>query len=119
MLSDGVVLLHGNSNTSRKTPKLLQKFKLEVRSHPPYNPDSAPNLGSNHLFETRFSSNSDMKTAAEKWLNGQGRDFYQAGLIRLVLCSDNCLNRFDDYVLKWSESRPVNSLLYFLSIVNK
>ncbi|GBO02015.1 hypothetical protein AVEN_179848-1 [Araneus ventricosus] len=46
----------------------------------PYIPDSASNLGSKHLSGTRFSSENCAKTAAENWLNGQGRDFYQAGL---------------------------------------
>ncbi|GBN95542.1 hypothetical protein AVEN_86118-1 [Araneus ventricosus] len=58
--------------------------------------DVAPNLGSKHLSGTRLSSNSDVKTAAEDWLNGQGRDFYQAGLNKLILRSDKCLNRFGD-----------------------
>ncbi|GBL94753.1 hypothetical protein AVEN_244738-1 [Araneus ventricosus] len=38
------------------------------------------------------------KTAAENWLNGQGHDFYQAELNKLVLLSDKCLNRFGDFV---------------------
>ncbi|GBN16731.1 hypothetical protein AVEN_198299-1, partial [Araneus ventricosus] len=41
-----------------------------------------------HLSGTRFSSVSDEKTAAENWLNGQGRDFHQDGLNKLVLRSD-------------------------------
>ncbi|GBN48811.1 hypothetical protein AVEN_8503-1 [Araneus ventricosus] len=45
-----------------------------------------------HLSGTRFSSDSDVKTAAEKWLNGQGRDVYQAWLNKLVLRPDKCLN---------------------------
>ncbi|GBN19362.1 hypothetical protein AVEN_49242-1 [Araneus ventricosus] len=94
MSSDGVILLHDNIHTARKTQELLQKFKWE------YSLDLAPNLGSKHLFGTKFSSNSDVKTAAENSLNGQGRDFYQAGLNKLVLRSDKCLNRFDDYVEK-------------------
>ncbi|GBN44832.1 hypothetical protein AVEN_142150-1 [Araneus ventricosus] len=53
-----------------------------------------------HLFGTSFSSESDVKTAAENWFNGQGRDFYQAGLNKLVLRSYKCLNRFGDYVEK-------------------
>ncbi|GBM04664.1 hypothetical protein AVEN_75615-2-1, partial [Araneus ventricosus] len=54
-----------------------------------------------HSSSPRFSSNSrDMKTAAENWLNGQGRDFDQAGLNKLVLSSDKCLNIFGDYVEK-------------------
>ncbi|GBO35155.1 hypothetical protein AVEN_207111-1 [Araneus ventricosus] len=51
-----------------------------------------------HLSGTRFSSESDVKTVVENWLNGQGRDFCQAGLNMLVLSSDKCLNRFGDCV---------------------
>ncbi|GFU07501.1 hypothetical protein TNCV_2224921 [Trichonephila clavipes] len=29
----------------------------------------------------------------ETWINGNGPDFYQDGLIKLVLRSDKCLNR--------------------------
>ncbi|GBN78904.1 hypothetical protein AVEN_31799-1 [Araneus ventricosus] len=72
MLSDGVILLHGNANTARKTQELLRKFKWEVWNHPtPYSPDTAPNLGSKHLSGTRFSSESDVKIVVENWLNGQ------------------------------------------------
>ncbi|GBN19353.1 hypothetical protein AVEN_61676-1 [Araneus ventricosus] len=98
MLSDGVILLQDNIHTESETQELLQKFKWEVWSRPLYSPDLAPNLGSKHLSGTRLSSNSDVKTAAENWLNGQGRDFYQAGLNKLVLHSDKCLNRFGDCV---------------------
>ncbi|GBN43040.1 hypothetical protein AVEN_23122-1 [Araneus ventricosus] len=41
-----------------------------------------------HLSATRFSSESDVKTATENWINGQRRDFYQDGLSKLVLRSD-------------------------------
>ncbi|GBM03750.1 hypothetical protein AVEN_134965-1 [Araneus ventricosus] len=102
MLSDGVILLHDNTHIARKTQELLQKFKWKVWSHPPrpYSPDLVPNLSSKHLYRTRFSLGSNMKTAAKNWINGQGRDFYQAGLKKLVLRSDKCLNRFGDYVEK-------------------
>ncbi|GBO21657.1 hypothetical protein AVEN_213958-1 [Araneus ventricosus] len=62
--------------------------------------DSTPNLGSKHYAGTMFSSEADVKTVVENWLNGQGRDFYQAGLNKLVLRSDKCPNRFGDYVEK-------------------
>ncbi|GBM45233.1 hypothetical protein AVEN_63840-1 [Araneus ventricosus] len=101
MLSNGVILLHGNNHTARKTQELLQKFKWELCSPPhPYSLDLAPNLGSKHLSGTRLSSDSDVKTAAENGLSEQDRDFYQAGLHKLVLRSHKCLNRFDDYVEK-------------------
>ncbi|GBM71351.1 hypothetical protein AVEN_44674-1 [Araneus ventricosus] len=65
-----------------------------------YSPDLAPNLGSKHLSGTRFSSESDVETVVENWLNGTGRVFCQAGLNKLVLRSDKCQNRFGDYVEK-------------------
>ncbi|GBM24272.1 hypothetical protein AVEN_22597-1 [Araneus ventricosus] len=72
MLSDGHILLHGNTHTARKTRELLRKFKWEVWSHHhPYSPDSAPNLGPTHLSGTRFSPGSGVKTTDENWLNGQ------------------------------------------------
>ncbi|GBM89386.1 hypothetical protein AVEN_219844-1, partial [Araneus ventricosus] len=47
--------------------ELLQVESLEP---PPYSPDLAPNLSSKHLSGTRFSSESDVKTIVENWLNG-------------------------------------------------
>ncbi|GBM41631.1 hypothetical protein AVEN_198382-1 [Araneus ventricosus] len=32
-----------------------------------------------HLSGTRYSSDSDMKTSVDNWLNGHGRDFYKPG----------------------------------------
>ncbi|GBM07707.1 hypothetical protein AVEN_137591-1 [Araneus ventricosus] len=37
----------------------------------PYSPGSTLNLGSKHLSGTRLSSESDVKTVVENWLNGQ------------------------------------------------
>ncbi|GBM44138.1 hypothetical protein AVEN_93778-1 [Araneus ventricosus] len=93
MLSDGFILLHDNTYTARKTQELLQNVKWKVWSH-----HHTSHIW--HLSGRRFSSNSHVKTAANNWLNGQGRDFYQAGLNKLVLISDKCLNRFRDYVEK-------------------
>ncbi|GBO37040.1 hypothetical protein AVEN_174791-1 [Araneus ventricosus] len=87
MLSDGVILLLHNSRSHnpRKTQEFLQKFKWEVWSPTP--PLIQPRNGRQRLFPfwklkehlsgTRFSSDSDVKTAAENWLKGQGRDFYR------------------------------------------
>ncbi|GBO19805.1 hypothetical protein AVEN_247369-1 [Araneus ventricosus] len=100
MWSDGAILLHDNTHTAPKTQELLQRLKWEVWSHLPCSPDLTPNLGSKHLSGTRFSSDSEVKTAAENWLKGQGRDFYQSRLNKLVLRSDKCLNRFGNNVEK-------------------
>ncbi|GBL98472.1 hypothetical protein AVEN_111603-1 [Araneus ventricosus] len=69
MLSDGVILLHDDTHIARKTQELLQKFKWEVWSQPPYSPDLAPNLCSKYLSGTKLSSNNDVKSAADNWLN--------------------------------------------------
>ncbi|GBM04068.1 hypothetical protein AVEN_247940-1 [Araneus ventricosus] len=107
-------------------PILLSKLKSSCKNSsrisgitPPHSPDSAPNLGSKYFYGKRFSSNSDVKTAAENSLNLQRLDFYQARLNKLDLRSDKCLNRFGDYVEKRSASIHLNSLLYILPIVNK
>ena len=61
---------------------------------------------------TRFSSDCDVKTAAENWLKGKGRDFYQDGLNKLVLRSDKCPNRFGGCVEKRLEGMPLTFLVY-------
>ncbi|GBM14722.1 hypothetical protein AVEN_72000-1 [Araneus ventricosus] len=55
-----------------------------------------------HLYGKRFSSGSDGKTSAENWVKGLGRDLYQAGLSKLVLRSDKCLNSL---VIMWKSDR--------------
>ncbi|GBN23552.1 hypothetical protein AVEN_212142-1 [Araneus ventricosus] len=54
-------------------------------------------VSNTYLEQGSLHSNSDVKTVAKNWRNGQGRDFY---LAKLVLRSDKCLNRFGDYVEK-------------------
>ncbi|GBO19141.1 hypothetical protein AVEN_54187-1 [Araneus ventricosus] len=48
MLSDGVILLHDNTHTVRKTEELLRDSSRKSGATP-YSPDSVPNLGSKHL----------------------------------------------------------------------
>ncbi|GBM69163.1 hypothetical protein AVEN_91747-1 [Araneus ventricosus] len=62
LMSDGVLLLHDSTHSASKTEELPRKFKC---------PYSTPNLGSKLLSGTRFFSESDLKIAAENWLNGQ------------------------------------------------
>ncbi|GBO08124.1 hypothetical protein AVEN_267543-1 [Araneus ventricosus] len=94
MLSDGIILLHDNArlHTARKTQELLQKFTREVWSHSLNSPDLAPNLVSKRLSGARFSSDTGMKTAAENWLAGEVRHFYEARLKKLVWRSDKCID---------------------------
>ncbi|GBM21180.1 hypothetical protein AVEN_50911-1 [Araneus ventricosus] len=95
------------SSSCMAIPILLAKLKNFCKSSSgkseatlPHSPNFESNLDFKHLLRTRFSSNSDVKTDAENRLNGQGRDFYQAELSKLVLRSDYSLNGFGDYVEK-------------------
>ncbi|GBL85984.1 hypothetical protein AVEN_89049-1 [Araneus ventricosus] len=96
MLSDGDIVLHGIIHTVLRIAAKFQVGSL----NPQYSPDLAPNMGSKHLSVARFSSDSDVKTAAENCLNGPERYFYLIGLNKLVQTSDKCLNRFGDYAEK-------------------
>ncbi|GBM25970.1 hypothetical protein AVEN_223106-1 [Araneus ventricosus] len=58
-----------------------------------------------HLSGTRFSSDSDVKTAVENC----GRDFYQSGLKKLALRSDKGRNRFE--VLDTIEDEDVKKIV--------
>ncbi|GFV74452.1 histone-lysine N-methyltransferase SETMAR [Trichonephila clavipes] len=83
MLNEGVIFLHDNArpHIAQVKQELLYWFKLKK-----------------HFSGKRFSSDSAVKKSAETWLNGQGLDFYQDGLSKLVLRSDKCLNSLGDYV---------------------
>ncbi|GFS99536.1 uncharacterized protein TNCV_4534981 [Trichonephila clavipes] len=67
--------------TALQIQELLQKFRWAVWSHPapPMFPcDLFPfSAFGKHLSGTRFTSYSDVQTAAENWLFGQGTDYYQ------------------------------------------
>lgn len=100
---------------------LKNRFTWEVGA---YRPDLTPRTVScfriwrKHSFGNRVSSDSDMITGAENWINGQKCNFYKSGLNKFVLHSDKCLNRSDNYMEKWSASILLNFFLYFLSIFN-
>ncbi|GBO08953.1 hypothetical protein AVEN_85008-1 [Araneus ventricosus] len=71
MLSDGVIVLRDNTHPAKKNSRIAAKVQVGSLEPPPYSPGSAPNLGSKHLSGIRFSSESDVKTDIENWLNGQ------------------------------------------------
>ncbi|GFW00794.1 hypothetical protein TNCV_1760321 [Trichonephila clavipes] len=60
---------------------------------------------SNHIGCATIFENSTLKSSAETGFNGQGPDFYQDRLKKLVLRSDKCLNKLGDYV----ETAPLKS----------
>lgn len=125
VFNDGFILLHDNTSPKllKKTEELLKTWKcLEL---PPIQPKlwtqwlfSASKMEVNTYLEQGILQTGGMKTATENWLNGCGRCFYQTKLKKLVLRSYEFIHRFGDYVGKLSASKPLNSILYFLSIAN-
>ena len=75
--------------------------------HPPYSPDLAPsdyhlfpNLKKKHLRGQRFSTDDELKSAAEEWLKGQSELFYFTGIEKLRDRYKLCIDKGGDYVEK-------------------
>jgi transposase len=108
MLTRGVVLLHDNAcpHTAAITTQLLDECGWEVFRHPPYSPDLAPS--DFHLFpklkeflgEKHFTSDDDVKTAVNTWLNTLAAEEYNRGILKLLDRYDKCLIGGGDYVEK-------------------
>ncbi|GFS81921.1 uncharacterized protein TNCV_2497081 [Trichonephila clavipes] len=88
----GKALLTGCRKLQKGMERLVKFFNESYSSH---SPDLAPSdyflfpKLKEHFSGRWFSSDSAVKTSAETWLNGYGPDFYQDGLKKLVLHSDN------------------------------
>ncbi|GBM70197.1 hypothetical protein AVEN_20501-1 [Araneus ventricosus] len=108
MLSDGVIFLHVNTHTGRKNKPSRIAEKVQVERLEPPHTNLAPKLSSKHLSGTRFSSNSDEKTAAENCR----RDFCQSGLNQLFLVQ---INAEIDLVIMWKSDRQFPFCLVFLN----
>ena len=81
-------------------------MRFEEIRHPPYSPDLAPS--DYHLFPNlkkylcgqRFSTDDELKSAAEEWLKGQSELFYFTGIEELRDRYKLCIDKGGDYVEK-------------------
>lgn len=109
MLTKGVCLLHDNArpHVARDTKALLEKFGWDVISHPPYSPDLAPsdyhlllNL-KKHLGGKRLETDEEVKTEVTQYLNKElAASFYEAGIQKLPVRLEKCIQVNGDYVEK-------------------
>ena len=91
-------------HTGRVTTALVDSFRWEQFSHPPYSPDLAPS--DFHLFlhlkkflaGQKFESDDEIKGNVQQWLKSQAAEFFEAGILKLVPRYDKCLNLHGDYV---------------------
>ncbi|GFW81178.1 hypothetical protein TNCV_4805461 [Trichonephila clavipes] len=100
--------ISGGNSALTINPTLLHSFKMvQIMILDPYVRPYAAAIGNDFILmddnarphQTRIVEVSGgsraVKTSEETWFNGQGPDFYQDGLSKLVLRSDKCLNRLD------------------------
>lgn len=104
----GVILQQDNArpHTAQITRETIEKMGWEVLPHPPYSPDLAPS--DFHLFGPlkealrgkRFQDNEDVKKFVGNWLKRQDKEFFAAGIKKLVVRWNKCINVQGDYVEK-------------------
>ncbi|GFW71542.1 mariner Mos1 transposase [Trichonephila clavipes] len=102
------LFLHDNArpHTANCTQELLNSFKWEVFSHPPYSPDLT--LSDFHLFQRmknwlatqRFDDDKELRVRVTEWLRSQAEEFYDKVFSKPIHRYDKCLNLFGGYVEK-------------------
>jgi len=101
-----VLFLHDNApaHPALATQNKLAYLGFQCLDHPPYSPDLAPS--DYHLFPglkkqlkgRHFSSDAEVITAAETWLDGQISGFFLSGLQKLEQRDKKCIELRGEYV---------------------
>jgi hypothetical protein len=103
---------------------LIATFGWEQFDHPPYSPDLAPRdfhvfLHLKTFLDGRWFHN-EVKEAVNMWFASHAASFYDAGIQKLVLCYNKCLNNggkcrkvaYGMYI-KWQYKWFGNKFLFF------
>jgi histone-lysine N-methyltransferase SETMAR len=100
-----VLFLHENAPAQRtlETQKKLAYLDFQCLDHPPYSPDLAPS--DYHRFPglrkqlkgRHFSSDIEVISAAETWLDGQISELFLSGLQTLEQRSKKCIELRGEY----------------------
>ncbi|UYV67987.1 hypothetical protein LAZ67_5002717, partial [Cordylochernes scorpioides] len=102
LLSRKVLLAHDNArpHAARTTQTLLEKFKWEIFTHPPYYPDLSPSdfhlfpalklhLGGKHFAMV----DDEVQAEANHWLRRQDTAWYNSGIKKMLQRYQKCLDR--------------------------
>ena len=103
-----ILFHHDNApaHTAKSVKAVLQEFRSEVLSHPPYSPDLAPSdfflfpKLKEYLKGRRFQSIDVAKKEAITWLTKQFPQFYQDGIFRWKHRLQKCYELDENYVEK-------------------
>ncbi len=103
-----VILLHDNAtpHSARVTQSLLNQLKWDVLRHPVYSPDMASSdyhlisglkcdLGGRHI-----AMEEDLQNAVAEFFAKQDAECYSAGIRKLILRYNKCLDEQCHYVEK-------------------
>ncbi|UYV68502.1 hypothetical protein LAZ67_5004526 [Cordylochernes scorpioides] len=92
LLSRKVLLVHDRArpHATRTTQTLLENFKWEIFTHPPYSPELA--LSDFHLFPAlklhlggkHFTNDDEVQAEANHWLRRQDTAWYNSGIKKLL-----------------------------------
>ncbi|UYV65434.1 hypothetical protein LAZ67_3004375 [Cordylochernes scorpioides] len=106
LLSRKVLLVHDNArpHAARTTQTLLENFKWEIFTHPPYSQDLASSdfhlfpalkllLGGNH-----FANDDEVQAEANHWLRRQDTAWYNSGIQKLLQRYQIYFDRNGDYM---------------------
>ena len=107
MLSHGVCLLHDNArpHSAHVATAFLDKFKWDTLDHPTCGLDLTPSdfhlflLLKKHLGGKKFDDD-EVQEEVMTWFKGQGADFYDLGIQKLVPRLYKCLDNAGDYLEK-------------------
>jgi histone-lysine N-methyltransferase SETMAR len=103
------VLFHQDNAPVHKSSVAMAAIRdagFEVLEHPPYSPDLAPSdfylfpKLKEHLRGQKFSSNQDVMSAVNTWLEDQNKEFFSTGIRALEHRWTKCISVQGDYVEK-------------------
>ncbi|UYV82439.1 hypothetical protein LAZ67_21002171 [Cordylochernes scorpioides] len=122
LLSRKVSLVYDNTHphAARTTQMLLENFKWEILTHPPYSSDLAPS--DFHLFSAlklhlggkHFANDDEVQAEANHWLRRQDTAWYNSGIKKLLQRYQKCLDRNDQK--NWDEILPFITHAYNTTI---
>ncbi|UYV74225.1 hypothetical protein LAZ67_11002523 [Cordylochernes scorpioides] len=103
LLSRKVLLVPDNArpHAVRTTQTLLENFKWEIFTHPPYSPELAPSdfhlfpALKLHLGDKHFANDDEVQAEANHWLRRQDTAWYNSGIKKLLQRYQKCLDRND------------------------
>ena len=85
---------------------MLPGKSWDILDHPPYSPDLAPSdyhlfpALKEHLSGQRFVNDEEVTEAVNRFLHDAEKNWYDAGINKLVVRLQKCVDRNGDYVEK-------------------